>query len=186
VTEAPPRLQMRELANTAGLLTIARLPLALVFPFVADRRGPALVIYGLAILTDVADGIVARRTGTTSYSGAVIDSYMDKALHSVVALTLVAYGRMPASWLILWFMREWMQLAMVVVFVKSYLRGEWRPRGANRLGKLTTVSLAVALIATLLEIQPLALGFSWLTGALGLATGLSYLRQILEDRQGRR
>lgn len=186
MTQPRPRLQLRELANTAGLLTVARLPLGLVFPFVAGHRLAATAVYALGILTDVADGFVARRTGTTSYTGAVVDSYMDKAMHSIVAITLLATGQIPLSWLLLWFMREWVQLVMLFFFLGPYLRGEFHPRGANRLGKLTTASLAVALIATLLEVQPVALAFTWITGGLGLGSGLSYRRQILEDRRGHR
>lgn len=184
--EARPRLRLIELMNLAGLLTLARLPVALVFPFFADQPWPALGLYVLGVGTDVIDGLIARRTGTTSYTGAMVDGWMDKLLHAVVALSLVAYDRMPAWWLLLWFSREWVQLIMVFFLLGAYLRGEFKPRGANRLGKNTTVALSLALVATMLGLDSLALPLSVLTGVFGLLASGSYLRQVLDDRRARR
>lgn len=187
LNETPrPRMRLAELMNLAGLLTVARGPLAFAFLWVADKPVPGLVVYLLGVGTDVIDGLVARRTGTTSYTGAMIDGYMDKLLHAVVALALVWHGRMPAWWLLLWFSREWILLVMVASFWGAYSRGEFKPRGANRLGKNTTVALSLALVSTMLEWSGPALALTLVTGALGLATGLTYLRQVLEDRGARR
>ena len=44
--EAPRnRLQLHELANVAGVLTVARAPIAIAFLFVADQPGPGLALY---------------------------------------------------------------------------------------------------------------------------------------------
>ena len=72
---------------------------------------------------------------------------------------------------------------MVLVLLPGYLRGEFHPRGANRLGKLTTISLCLCLVPTILGWREVALPFTLLTGALGLSASLNYLRQVLEDRR---
>lgn len=179
-------MQLRELANVAGLLTVARAPIAFAFLLVADQPWPGLALYLLGVGTDVVDGLIARRTGTTSYTGAMVDGYMDKLLHAVVSLALVWHDRMPAWWLLLWFAREWVQLGMLVVFMPAYRRGEFKPRGANWLGKATTVLLSFSLVATMLGAHAPALGLTVLTGAFGLLASGSYLRQVLEDRAARR
>jgi len=171
--------------NWAGLFTIARAPIAAIFPFFADQPRVALGLYLAGVSTDVVDGVIARRTGTMSYTGAMVDGYMDKLLHAVVALSLVWHGVMPAWWLLLWFSREWVQLVMLFFLLPSYLRGEFKPRGANRLGKDTTLALALSMVATMLDLTRVALGLSALTGALGLLASLTYLRQMLEDRRAR-
>lgn len=187
MTETPPqRMRLSELANVAGLLTVARGPLAIAFVFVADQPGPGLAIYLAGVATDVVDGLVARRTGTTSYTGAMVDGYMDKLLHAVVSLALVWHGVMPAWWLLLWFAREWVLLGMVIAFTGAYRRGEFKPRGANRMGKNTTVTLSIALVCTMLDLPGPALVFTVLTGVFGLLASGSYLRQVLEDRAARR
>lgn len=184
MAETRQRLKLHELMNWAGLFTIARAPIAALFPFVADQPRVALALYLAGIATDVVDGIIARRTGTMSYTGAMVDGYMDKLLHAVVALSLVWHEVMPAWWLLLWFSREWVQLVMLFFLLPSYLRGEFKPRGANRLGKNTTLALAASMVATMLGASRIALGLSLLTGVFGLLASLSYLRQMLTDRRG--
>ena len=128
MTEAPRnRLQLHELANVAGVLTVARAPIALAFLFVADQPGPSMALYLAGLATDVVDGLVARRTGTTSYTGAMVDGYMDKFMHAVVSLALAWHGLMPAWWLLLWFAREWVLLGMVIAYTGAYRRGEFKP-----------------------------------------------------------
>ncbi len=184
--EEHQRLRLSELKNWAGLFTIARAPVAALFPFFADQPWRALSLYLLGVSTDLIDGVVARRTRTTSYTGAMVDGYMDKLLHAVVALSLVWYGQMPGWWLLLWFSRDWVLLVMLIFLLPAYLRGEFRPRGANRLGKNTTVFLAFSMVATMLEQPRLALVLTVVTGVLGLLTSLTYLGQILDDRRARR
>ncbi len=183
--EERSRLRLSELMNWAGLFTIARAPVALIFPFFADQPWVALGLYLAGVSTDVIDGIIARRTGTMSYTGAMVDGYMDKLLHAVVALSLTWQGVMPAWWLIFWFMREWVQLGMLPFLLPAYLRGEFKPRGANRLGKNTTLALAFAMVATMVGQAELALGLTLLTGALGLGASLIYMKQMVEDRRAR-
>lgn len=183
--EERQRLKLDELMNWAGFFTIARAPIAALFPFVADRPRLALGLYLVGVGTDVVDGLIARRTGTMSYTGAMVDGYMDKLLHAVVALSLVWHGVMPAWWLLLWFSREWVQLVMLFFLLPAYLRGEFKPRGANRLGKNTTLALALSMVATMLGASTAALGLSALTGVFGVLASLSYLRQMLEDRRAR-
>lgn len=183
MSEERPRLLLRDLANWAGFFTVARLPVALAYPFFAGDRRLALGLYLLGVSTDVVDGIIARRTGTTTYTGAMVDGWMDKALHASVALSMVGYGIIPAWWLLPWFAREWVQLVLVAIFIRAYLRGEFRPRGANRWGKFTTIALAAALVAALLDLGSLAFGLTLLTGALGLVTSGTYLVHTLEDRR---
>lgn len=177
------RLRLAELLNWAGLFTVARGPVAVVFPFVADHPKVALGLYLFGVGTDVVDGWIARRTGTMSYTGAMVDGYMDKLLHAVVALSLVWHGLMPAWWLLFWFAREWVQLVMLFFLLGAYLRGEFKPRGANRLGKNTTLFLAFSMVATMIGAETPALALTLITGALGLLASLTYLRQMLEDRR---
>lgn len=176
------RLRLSELWNMAGLFTVARLPVAIAFPFVVHRPLVALGLYVGGVLTDVIDGYIARRTNTASYTGAMIDGVLDKVLHISVALSLVFHGDFPAWWLLLWFARDYFQGILVMIYLRGYLRNELRPAGANQAGKLTTVSLSFAMVLTMLDQVRLALPFTVACGVLGLWAGIGYLRNILEDR----
>lgn len=80
---------IRHLPN---LLTLSRLPIALAIFLLlamtdiadADRATPLLIaslgLFVLAILTDIFDGIAARRLGACSQYGRMIDALLDKLL----------------------------------------------------------------------------------------------------------
>ncbi len=112
-----------ELTATLGLanrLTIARL--LVVIPLVAlilhDRLVAALIVYVLCSVTDVLDGIVARRNGERTEFGAVMDPVADIVLTAgvfaalfardmvpgwVFAILMVRYVSLFAGWLVLFF-----------------------------------------------------------------------------------
>jgi cardiolipin synthase (CMP-forming) len=192
VSDSPPvRLRLSELRNWAGLLTLSRLPLAICFPFLGDRPRLFLGVYALALLTDALDGIVARRTGTTSHTGSVLDGWLDKVLHVNAAWTMALRGWVPGEYLIPWFARELIQAPMVVWLVPAFHRGQVRPHHASLLGKLATWLLAAAFIATLLgaalpspSLRALVGPLTAATGLSGAAAALGYLRRELEDRRG--
>lgn len=165
----------RALLSWAGFFTLVRMPLAVVFPFLLVRdTSSALIVYLVGIVTDVVDGVIARRTGMTSLAGALADGAADKTFHLVVAISLVTVGLMPSWWLLLWFLREIGQLTLLAILL---LLGRFDPlhhRGANRLGKLATITLSLAIIGTLLEAQWLAAGATWATAVLGLASVVVY------------
>jgi CDP-diacylglycerol--glycerol-3-phosphate 3-phosphatidyltransferase len=107
---AAPDARAKSAARLVMALTIARFAAA---PIVAGlilwghnaafTQGPAamgtlyalaLLIFGLAALTDWADGAIARRMGVTSTLGAALDHAADKVLTSVTLIALV-YALLP-------------------------------------------------------------------------------------------
>src|SRR5512143_1451338 len=71
----------------ADLLTLARLPLALAFLVIPDALA-RLLILGVASATDLLDGFLARRLGSSRF-GAFIDPVADK-LFMLAAFLVVA------------------------------------------------------------------------------------------------
>ena len=61
----------RDLLLVPGLLSLARVPLACVFPFVIGWPLIALAVLLVAGFTDVADGWYARRFDQATSTGAV-------------------------------------------------------------------------------------------------------------------
>ena len=79
------------IAAVPNALSIGRLLLAVVFPFVAPVTARlVLVIAGAA--SDGLDGYVARRWRVTSVAGGLLDGIADKAFTLSVLLTLAARG----------------------------------------------------------------------------------------------
>lgn len=179
------RLRLWDLLNPAGALTLSRLPLAVVFPFVGAHPPWALAVYLAAVLTDVLDGHVARATGTTSHTGSVLDGWLDKVLHVNVAWTLVVFDQMPAWWMLLWFVRELVQAPMVFWLVGRFVRGDVREYQASLPGKIAAVLLFFATCSVILQAQPLAEALTWGTGVFGLWAALGYLRREHLDGRAR-
>lgn len=91
------RTQIRSWATAANGLTLLRI-LAVVPLVMAIGNGQmagALLIMGIAAATDVADGMVARRNGTATRLGAVLDPAADAVLVFAVQAQLAASGQWP-------------------------------------------------------------------------------------------
>ena len=186
---ASSRLDLRDLLNPAGALTLARLPLAVVFALVVDQPRVALAVYAVAMLTDVLDGAVARRTGTTSQAGALLDGFLDKAFHVNAAWAMVLADWMPGWWMLCWFSRELLQLGMVPWLWTPFYQGTVRPHAAFPAGKWLAMALALTLTLTLLAADvpaagSLATALTPLLGVAGVAVGVAYIRRSARLRDG--
>jgi CDP-diacylglycerol--glycerol-3-phosphate 3-phosphatidyltransferase len=60
----------------------------------------ALAVFAIAALSDIADGVLARRTQKTSTMGALLDPIADKLLISSAFICLVGLGSV-ASWMVI-------------------------------------------------------------------------------------
>jgi CDP-diacylglycerol--glycerol-3-phosphate 3-phosphatidyltransferase len=60
----------------------------------------ALAVFATAALSDIADGVLARRTQKTSTMGALLDPIADKLLISSAFICLVGLGSV-ASWMVI-------------------------------------------------------------------------------------
>lgn len=79
------------LANSLTLIRIAAIPLV-VFCFYSSMdfaRPIAGIVFGLAAVTDIFDGIVARRLGQTSKFGEFLDPVADKLMVAIILVLLV-------------------------------------------------------------------------------------------------
>lgn len=86
----------------ANVLTICRVVLSLALLLVPDALSPAfLVIYALAGVTDMLDGLVARGAGTESELGSRLDSIADYVLVVVSLVRILPVVAVPI-WLWVW------------------------------------------------------------------------------------
>jgi CDP-diacylglycerol---glycerol-3-phosphate 3-phosphatidyltransferase len=96
----PPNPPGPGLVNVANVLTVVRIALVPVFVecLLADRTGwrlAALAVFGVASLTDLADGQLARSRGLVTDFGKIADPIADKALIGAALITLSALGELP-------------------------------------------------------------------------------------------
>jgi cardiolipin synthase len=155
-----------------NLLSLARLPLAAV-PWCAPGSVPLLLsTVAVAALTDVLDGLLARRAARTRSIGGA-GAWLDPACDKVFVLsTLTAVATAtgpPASTLALIALRELLLLPLLVALAVIARRGARPDLRANLLGKATTGAQLLAVLALALgrgEARALAAG-SYAARALG-------------------
>ena len=156
--------------TAADVLTAVRLPLAVLF-LLAEDVWARVTIVAVAAATDLLDGPIARRFGSSAF-GAVLDPIADK-LFMACAFGVVAFsGRL-----------EWYEVAGVLVrdivatvaFVVTAVSRRPSAIPARLGGKAVTVGQCLTLLAFLLDssfLRPLA----WATGAVGLYAIWDYSR----------
>jgi len=175
-------------------LTLARIPLALVFALLYVLAGPspwrvlvALLLLSAMELSDVFDGFMARRLGVVSEWGAMLDPYADSVSRLVVFWTLAWAGY------VLWITVLVMALRDVTV---SYCRVTLTRFGATvkarRSGKIKAIVQAVAgLLIVLLPLVDAWTGnwvyaaLSWVVVLVTAASAVEYVAAALSAAAGR-
>ena len=172
------------LINIPNGLTLLRLLLVPVFVVLlvdngTASRAAAFVVFGVASVTDLLDGELARRGGKITDFGKVADPIADKALTGSALITLSALGAL--TW--------WVTSIIMVREVGVTLLRFWVIRhgviAASRGGKIKTV---LQIIAIGLYILPVGLGPARtvvMTAAVvvTLATGVDYVARAIQLRR---
>lgn len=80
-----------------NILTFSRLVAAPVVGYliIQDLHLPALGLFMYAGITDLVDGWIARRYGSQTVVGTIIDPMADKALMTIVTVCLAIKGVLP-------------------------------------------------------------------------------------------
>ena len=174
------RYRWKDVLLVPGLLSLARVPLGLAFPFIVERTAWAVAVLALAGLTDVLDGYAARKLRQVTPTGAALDPVTDKFFVLAVAVTLVASGHFSVGSVLLLSTRELLELPLVAWFALSPRARSARAEkpSANALGKLATLLQFAAVFSTLLG---LAVTELWIgaTALVGVLAALSYWKRAL-------
>lgn len=122
--------------------------LLLYDPSDGKRFAAAVGLAGLAFLTDVADGQLARRLGVASDAGALIDGIGDKAFY--IAVYLVMANEQAAHALLIW--------ALIFREVALYALRTIDGNRTSNTKQLRWASLAYAFVIRMYFLYFLALG----------------------------
>jgi cardiolipin synthase (CMP-forming) len=171
-------------ATTANQLTILRIVFVPVFIIllVYHELGWALATFVLAGLTDVLDGIIARRFGQKTSIGAVLDPIADKLLmaSSILILSLPQmefHNTIPRWLLIVIIFRDVFILLVSLIVV---LMVGWRVFTPSPYGKISTFMQVLTVLAVLytnwqrLILPELNILF-YMTGLMTAFSGIHYL-----------
>jgi len=143
-------LRVWNLPNSLTLLRIGMVPLLVV---VLLTRIPGSLFWGLGIfllaaITDLADGMIARRTRTVTVAGTLLDPIADKLLMSAAFISLVELDLAPAWMVVVIVSREF-----AVTGLRQVAQIQGVVIAANFWGKSKTTAQIVAICAVIIAAQ---------------------------------
>jgi len=185
--------------NLANKLTISRIFLAGIFIWFLFIKGPgakcmAFAIFLVACITDYYDGYFARKTGSITAFGKLMDPIADKILILGAFLAFVEMEIIPAWMVMVIIARE-----LVITGIRILALSQKKVLSAEMGGKHKTVSQMVAVISVLifLIIRDLEFGFRHIqvfegsvyalmliTVGMTLTSGVSYMLRNKEVFMG--
>ena len=174
--------------NVPNVLTALRVVLVPVFAWVLlshpheqDWRYWATAVFAIAILTDFADGKIARKYNLVTDFGKLWDPLADKALTGMAFVGLSILGELQWWVTIIILVREW-----GITLLRWWLLRRGHVMAANRGGKLKTLTQSFALGLYLLWLPQMPTPVQWLAwvlmGAafvLTVVTGIDYVRTAM-------
>ncbi len=176
--------------NLANKLTISRIVLTGVFILFLFIKGPgakfmAFAIFLAACITDYYDGYFARKTGSITAFGKLMDPIADKILILGAFLAFVEIEIIPAWMVMVIIARE-----LVITGIRILALSQKKILAAEMGGKHKTVSQMVAVITVLIFLIIRDLGFGFrhmqtfeasvhllmlITVGMTLTSGVSYM-----------
>lgn len=145
------RSSLREDAlNLPNLLTFGRILIIPLVLYLIDQGTPsdcvyAALVYSAAAITDLLDGMLARRMGIVSVLGKFLDPLADKLLVMATLVYLVPMGRIPEWAVILLVGRE-----ISITGLRSIASSEGIVIGAGGGGKSKTALQMVGILCLIL------------------------------------
>src|SRR6185503_10961574 len=168
-------------ANQLTILRIVFVPLFIIL-LVYNELGWALSTFIVAGLTDVLDGIIARRFGQKTSIGAVLDPIADKLLMSasilILSLPQMEFHNSIPRWLMIVIISGDVFILLVSLIV--VLMVGWRVFTPSPYGKASTVMQVLTVLAVLFTnwqhrvIPELNIVF-YMTGLMTAFSGIHYL-----------
>lgn len=168
------------LANKITILRMALIPV-IVIGLLEGHSGWVYALLLVSMITDLLDGLAARKRGERTRLGAFLDPMADKLLLTAVYLTLTLLKRLDMWVFVVIFSRDLMiVLGWTVIFILTG-SSTVQPRP---LGKSTTAAQMATALAVMVPFPDVAVSaMLWITIVLTIASAVDYLR-VGERRLG--
>lgn len=131
----------KHIANTVSLSRVAG---AIALFFFSSITKPFLAIYVFCGITDLIDGPIARKTGSTSPLGATLDTVGDVATYLALTKVLATHKLVP-GWILVWIISAGIVFGIDAVISRIRLKKFYLPH--TWLGKIFGGSVFVLPIA---------------------------------------
>jgi CDP-diacylglycerol--glycerol-3-phosphate 3-phosphatidyltransferase len=178
------------LPNSLSFFRIGCIPLLMVLLFFQHKTTSflAALTFGLASISDLLDGFVARRQQLVTTFGKFLDPLADKLIVSAALIMLIPLDRVPAWMVVVIIGRE-----LAIMGLRSVAVSEGKVITADHLGKQKMVFQTVAILGLLLHFEYYGVNFHvvgmfflWMAVIITLWSGFNYFRNfwdVLEENE---
>jgi CDP-diacylglycerol--glycerol-3-phosphate 3-phosphatidyltransferase len=178
VAKGQQRATIRNIPNLLTVLRIFSIPVIVLF---LTSPGPlasflAALVFGIASLTDLLDGYLARQQKAETAIGKLLDPMADKLLILSGMIMLIPLGRIPAWIVVLIIGRE-----VAITGLRGIASAEGVVIAASPLGKAKMVFQSLSLGGLMLHYEYLGINFHflgmillWIALAITLWSGIDY------------
>ena len=166
--------------NIPNMLTLFRMALlpVVVWRYRQGDLHGALAVYLTAMITDAADGVIARQCGQVTALGKLLDPIADKTCLFTVLALFAADGQISVSLLNVVVLKEAALILGSIAALKAGIVVSALP-----IGKLTTLAFVFATIARFLALNAAADILLWGSAALSLVSLIWYLAAFVRQLQ---
>ncbi|NOZ92819.1 CDP-diacylglycerol--glycerol-3-phosphate 3-phosphatidyltransferase [bacterium 3DAC] len=165
-----------KILNAANILTLIRLLMIIpLFPLSMHREyyWLALILFWFAMLTDMFDGMVARKYKMITNLGKFMDQITDKLLINAILLIFLWARELP-----LWFVAIIILRDILVGGVRMFLASKGVVVPANKWGKiktlLQTILVSTVYLSPYIPVKWFIYVLVYLTAAIAIYSGYTY------------
>jgi CDP-diacylglycerol--glycerol-3-phosphate 3-phosphatidyltransferase len=182
------RKSLTTLPNVLTYFRMATIPVIvtlLIPPSSSFLQNLAFVVYCIASLTDLLDGVLARRSNTVTSIGKLLDPLADKLLTTAVLIMLIPKVQ---AWLVFLIVgRE-----IGITGLRSIAAGHGLTIDSSRMGKNKMISQTLALVFLLPAIPGIqttlsliGTSFLWISLVLGYMSAMDYFLSFYREAKRR-
>ena len=140
-------MKPRDIPNIITVFRLLLVPPVVVL-MLNQRFGAALVVFGIAGISDAIDGYLAKRYNWTSRLGGLLDPLADKLLLLSTFITLAWLGWIPLWLVSLVILRDLVIVAGAIVYHMRIEQLDAEPSVVSKLNTVTQILLVLAVMFT--------------------------------------
>ena len=185
---------MWTIPNLLSLGRLAAVPfiVLLVWPGIESRTACfwAAMIYGIGGITDIFDGMLARRTNQVTVMGQFLDPLSDKLFYLV---TMIALLQLQGPRIPFWVVMVVLSRELSITGLRTIAMSEGIVIAAGQTGKMKTLAGTLGMVfllfhypylvnfgffSTIIDFHIVGLWVTYVAVALSLVSGFNYLRSF--------
>ena len=166
--------------NIPNILTLARIIITpfIVYAIIEHRPALALILMGIAGITDMLDGAIARYFNQRSTVGAFMDPLADKLMLISTIVSLYFINQMPLFLFLAVVFRDMIIMVGALAYEMVTHKLEMQPTFSSKITTFLQIILVLSILSNMawqwpeqMLLQPII----WLTFAFTCISGLQYM-----------